>query len=252
MTGQVELGCGLIAIGRPWGTTPEVPSEIEALRFLDSAYELGIRTFDTAPAYGLSEQRLGTFLHGLTPRERNEITVCTKFGEYWDPESEAGYVDHSEETAITSIDRSLQLLGHISVLQVHKMSQSVIGLESVDTALQYAREQGIASLGASASDVRTAQLIIDDGRFDYVQVPYNQASPQFRAPIEMAAQKGIRLITNRPFQMGDITREAAADKHAAAVAAFRYILETHFSGVVLTGTSNIEHLKENFAAFHEA
>ena len=69
---SIELGCGLIAIGRPWGTTAEVPSEAEAIDFLQFAYDSGIRFFDTAPSYGLSEERLGHFLDLLTPQQRAE------------------------------------------------------------------------------------------------------------------------------------------------------------------------------------
>ena len=63
--GGVQLGLGLIGIGKPWGHAPApVPSEPEAIALLESAFAVGIRYFDTAPSYGdgVSEQRLGRFL----------------------------------------------------------------------------------------------------------------------------------------------------------------------------------------------
>ena len=68
---RVQLGLGLISIGRTWGARPvPVPGEAEALAFLEGAYELGIRLFDTSPSYGDSEVKLGRFLTGLSREER--------------------------------------------------------------------------------------------------------------------------------------------------------------------------------------
>lgn len=52
--------------------------EREALKILETAFDLGIRHFDTAPLYGqgYSEKILGEFLK----RKRSKVTVTTKFG----------------------------------------------------------------------------------------------------------------------------------------------------------------------------
>ncbi len=50
----------------------------QAIRLLDTAFECGIRHFDTAPLYGqgYSEKIVGTFIKN----KRHQITVVTKFG----------------------------------------------------------------------------------------------------------------------------------------------------------------------------
>ncbi len=50
----------------------------ESLSLLETAFDAGIRHFDTAPSYGLgqSERCLGEFLR----RHRDEVTVTTKYG----------------------------------------------------------------------------------------------------------------------------------------------------------------------------
>ncbi len=150
---NIELGCGLISIGRQWGyKQSSVPSESEARRFLEYAYTAGIRYFDTAPAYGLSEQRLGTFLHSLNAKQRQEITVATKFGEHWEQASESTRVDHSAEALKISLDNSLKLLGEINVLQLHKTNSDVLRSDSLQAAWEYARTLGISRFGASVSD----------------------------------------------------------------------------------------------------
>lgn len=248
-----ELGCGLIAIGRQWGTTPEIPSEAEAIRFLQSAYDLGIRFFDTAPSYGLSEERLGIFLRGLSSEQRNGVTVATKFGEHWDSNGQNAYTDHSFEALKSSLDQSMQRLGQIAILQLHKANPALLASLAVGQALEYARALGITRLGVSVSDAETARLAMEDTRFSVVQMPYNQASQQFRPCVDMAREHDKFLLINRPFQMGQISSgDTLTDKQAAAVEAFRFILQEDFDGVVLSGTSNITHLQENIAAFELA
>ena len=64
----VQLGLGLIGIGKRWGHAGgEVPSEKDALSLLEFAVELGIRYLDSAPSYGVCEERLGKFLASLAP-----------------------------------------------------------------------------------------------------------------------------------------------------------------------------------------
>ncbi|MDQ0463109.1 aryl-alcohol dehydrogenase-like predicted oxidoreductase [Caulobacter ginsengisoli] len=66
-----RLGFGCVAL-----TSFATPGE--AMRLLNTAYDLGIRHFDTAPIYGqgYSERLLGRFLRG----RRDRVTVATKFG----------------------------------------------------------------------------------------------------------------------------------------------------------------------------
>src|SRR4051795_3013288 len=93
---QVELALGTIGIGKPWGfANSVVPPESQALELLERAFTLGIRYFDTAPSYGISEERLGRFLCGLSAEERGSVRVATKFGEHWDAAAGEPFVDHS-------------------------------------------------------------------------------------------------------------------------------------------------------------
>src|SRR5579859_5038385 len=124
---KLSLGCGLIRIGRVWGVSQQsVPSEKEAHIFLEKAYSLGVRFFDTAPSYGLSEARLGKFLRKLSPKERKTIIVATKFGEHWNVEKQEAFVDHSYDALVKSLEKSFELLGKVDVLQLHKASVSLL------------------------------------------------------------------------------------------------------------------------------
>lgn len=132
----LKLGLGLLSIGRAWGVTQSAPpDEGTAQTLLAKALELGIAIFDTAPAYAESEARLGRFLASLEPSARQGLTIMTKMGEHWDFERGTSFVDHSLDALLRSIDRSLEILGSIDVLQIHKATSDVIAHPDVIAAM---------------------------------------------------------------------------------------------------------------------
>jgi aryl-alcohol dehydrogenase-like predicted oxidoreductase len=62
------VGLGTVKFGRNEGvkypTSFDIPDMDELSNLLALAKEIGINTLDTAPAYGLSEERLGELLKG--------------------------------------------------------------------------------------------------------------------------------------------------------------------------------------------
>ena len=70
-----ELGFG----GAPIGGWPILVTEDEAYSTVKSAWDSGIRYFDTAPLYGsgMSEMRLGNF---LSEKKKDEYVISTKVG----------------------------------------------------------------------------------------------------------------------------------------------------------------------------
>src|SRR3954451_715242 len=79
---MTPLGLGTAPLG---GLFDDVTAEA-ARATIDSAWELGVRFFDTAPLYGsgLAEERLG---QALADRPRHEYTVSTKVGRVLRPGS---------------------------------------------------------------------------------------------------------------------------------------------------------------------
>jgi len=246
-----QLGCGLIRIGRVWGVDSKpVPTEAKAQEFLETAFELGIRFFDTAPAYGLSEDRLGTFLKKLTAQQRSEITVATKFGEHWDTETNQTFVDHSYKKLQESYEKSLSKLGKIDLLQLHKAGIQNLQSDDVSQAFEFVRKSGTTFLGASISDLETGAVACKDARLQYIQLPYNQERSELLAVIQLAKENSKKILFNRPFAMGAITLDTTqTTKKAKMVEAFKFIQKTNCPGVILSGTGSPEHLKENLGVF---
>jgi aryl-alcohol dehydrogenase-like predicted oxidoreductase len=244
---DVQFGLGLVSLGRQWGVRPSaVPPRDEALQLLQVAVELGVRIFDTAPSYGMSEMYLGDFL-GQTSSDRNEMIIATKCGEQWDAETGSPSVDHSFEVLQRSVDRSLERLGRVDLLQLHKASAQVLHSPDVSRAFEYAKSCGIAALGASVSDMEAFTIAAGDPRLDIVQLFYNQNYRQLEEAFPISRAAGKRLFINRPFAMGALITD-----HSDCEQAYRFILRQQFTGVVLTGTRSIQHLKANLDAFRHA
>lgn len=156
-----ELTLGGAALGNLY--TPITDEDAEAA--VEAAWAAGIRSFDTAPHYGLglSERRMGKALAG---RPRDEFVISTKVGRLLIPNGEPKGLDphfavpathrrlwdFSAEGVRRSVDDSLERLGldRIDILYLHDPDDhwsEAVG--SAFPALAEMRAQGmVAAIGA--------------------------------------------------------------------------------------------------------
>jgi D-threo-aldose 1-dehydrogenase len=120
---------GRLGLGTaPLGGLYEAVDDETAYAVVDRAWELGVRTFDTAPHYGsgIAERRLGS---ALRDRPRDELVVSTKVGRRFRPGTSEwhgapaleAYFDFSYDAALRSLEESLERLGidRVDVALVH-------------------------------------------------------------------------------------------------------------------------------------
>lgn len=250
---HVQLGLGLIRIGKPWGfinaSVPE-PSDIEQL--LATAIDLGITIFDTAASYGDSEAHLGRFLSQLDSRIRPTLTIATKFGEHWNPATGQPFVDHSIDALRRSLETSLSRLGSIDLLQLHKTTPAVLHSRDLELALLHASQAGVSAFGASVADLESAEIALSMGCFSMLQLPFHHQNATFLPILQQAAARGLHIWTNRPFNMGKSLYSSGEIQPVSAEDCFRAILAAPFRGAILTGTGSALHLRQNLAAFRAA
>ena len=248
----VQLGLGLVSIGRVWGVAQSpVPTESEAMALLETALARGIRIFDTAPAYGVSERRLGAFLRNLPPHVRERLVVMTKMGEHWDDAAGTPYVDHGRDALTRSLDRSLALLGRIDVLQLHKATEEVVDHPDVQDAFDHARRCGVACFGASVGTLEAGRRALVTQRFNCLQFPLNDRNQELSPLLEAVESNRGFAIVNRPFAMGAAV-QGSEHREQAGVDAFAFLNRSMKRGIVLTGTGNRAHLVENTRLFRMA
>ena len=239
----VELGLGLIGIGRPW-PTPEAavcPAE-QAWALLDRAIELDIRFFDTAAAYGRSEAVLGEYLGNLPAARREGLVIATKCGEVW-PAPEGAQADHSLGALEKSFERSRRLLGRIDLLQLHKCTVGDLRDEHLLAWFEGLRTSGdVGAVGVSVSSEEALRAALAVAVFDTVQFPANSANAGFTTAFAEVERSHLPLL-NRPMASGALAD--TGNPFAFHAAAFR-------RAVVLTGTTQVSHLEANAAAFASA
>ena len=255
MSGKVQFGLGLVSLGRTWGFVKKpLPSIEEACEFLQNAVAAGVSFFDTAPAYGRSESVLGQFLRTINSATLNQLTITTKCGEHWDPDKSEPYTDHSYDALCRSIDQSLRLLPRIDLLQIHRPTPEVLNHPDLFRVLEYARACGVRTFGVSVSDLTSATIAAASDVYSRLQFPFNRTNQQFEPIIALANSCGKQVVVNRPFGMGQhlYDDDGLYRGPSALVDAYRFILRQSFTGVILTGTTSLEHLREDLQAFRLA
>ncbi len=247
---RFNLGLGLLSVGRPWGVSQSTPpSKNDAIDLITEARAIGVNFFDTAPAYGASEEILGEAINSV-PNDFSNATVATKVGEHWIPETRSTYVDHSYDCMRQSIDRSLDLLGRIDILQIHKATSDVLARKEIEKVVSYARGLGIKEFGASVSDQDAAMRAAESGLFNWLQFPLNIRNQKLKLVPSLLRRAGIKAIINRPFAMGEIAEDGALGR--AKAFEFLFTADLPPGSVILSGTSSVSHLIENKSSFESA
>ncbi len=140
------IGFGGFKIGRnqkaKYPAAYELPTEDAVEELLHGLLHLGITYFDTAPAYGLSEERIGRLLH----KRRGEFVLATKVGEnFSDGSSE---YDFTAEGVMASAVRSLDRLKTdvLDVLLLHSDGRDLWIQNETDAVAELCRcrDRGMA------------------------------------------------------------------------------------------------------------
>jgi aryl-alcohol dehydrogenase-like predicted oxidoreductase len=132
---RLGFGCEQLG-GYEWGNV-DVPAVENAVA---TAYERGVRLFDTADCYGkgMSEERLGRLLAPV----RNRVFIATKFGVRFNADGKV-YYDSSPQWAEEALYQSLTRLccDYIDLYQVHYWDGST-PLEETFERLEDLRARG--------------------------------------------------------------------------------------------------------------
>jgi aryl-alcohol dehydrogenase-like predicted oxidoreductase len=218
-----EIGFGALEIGRPWGLPIEgdfvIPSERDVQALLDRALSLGINLIDTAPAYMLSEERLGRLLK----RRRKEFYLASKCGERFD-----GYESHydfSTAGTVRSIEASLKRLetDYLDLVQIHCGPDEVETIrrgETLEGMLRAKRDGKVRWVGVSC-EAKGACVALEMKAYDTLQLPYSLLERSIEQPeaggesvLSRAARLNVGVLVREPLARGKLTdkiRQASAD-----------------------------------------
>ncbi|RRJ82342.1 aldo/keto reductase [Aestuariirhabdus litorea] len=239
------LGFGTVKLGRNEGVKyPQgfrIPDDRQALELINLAADLGINLIDTAPAYGTSEERLGTLLSG----QRSRWVICTKVGEEF--EQGVSRFDFSPEHTRFSIERSLKRLNtdYLDLVLVHSdgNDQAIVDQHGTLEVLADLKRQGlIRATGISSKTV--AGGIAALAHCDCAMVTYNLVEPQEGEVIDFAHQHHKGILIKKALASGHLCQQG--EDPVARSMEFVFARPGVCSAIV--GTINPDHLKSNLAA----
>jgi aryl-alcohol dehydrogenase-like predicted oxidoreductase len=238
------LGLGTVKLGRdsgvkyPHGFT--IPNDKDALALINLARELGINLIDTAPAYGNSEERLGTLLKD----QRQDWVICSKVGEEY--ENGQSHFDFSPEHTRFSIERSLQRLNtdFIDMVLVHSDGNDVDIIKRygiLDVLKEIKKEGKIRAFGMSTKTVEGG--ILAASQSDCVMATYNLQYQDEKAVLDYCRDNNKAVLIKKALASGHICLQGE-DPVAASM---RHIFAHAGTTSAIIGTINPEHLRANVA-----
>ena len=237
-----RLALGTVKFGRnvqvknACGDHFELPSDDVIRTLLDTCLEHEVNLIDTAPAYGSSEERLGTLLKG----NRDRFVLTTKTGEDFD--NNHSRYDFSAEHTRKSIERSLSRLKtdylDSVLVHCHRDDVDIIKNTPVLETLANLKQAGhIRSFGVSTMSVEGGLLAVD--LVDVVMVSFNHSYKKELPVIEKAAALNKAVIIKKGFCSGHLSAEVGATECLESI----YAVKGAFT--LSVGTINPEHLMSN-------
>ncbi|MFL5865214.1 MAG: aldo/keto reductase [Solirubrobacteraceae bacterium] len=201
---RVALGCGNFG---GVGSAPEFfgqgLSHGEALELMDAAWELGIRHFDTADAYGggRSEEAIGAWIRS----RRTRPSLTTKTFNRMAADGDQGLSPARVRRQFAS---SLERLGvdRVDVYLAHDFDRSVALTDTIAAFDEFRDAGHVVSYGVSNFDAAQLQQALDVGGSSAVQNGYSLLQRDDEADvIPLCARSGVGYIVFSPLCGGWLT-----------------------------------------------
>ena len=209
-------------------------------RFFDG----GGRLVDSSPMYGHAEAVMGELLARPEPRLFSATKVWTGVPLY----------------GPTQMKRSLALwrLPRVDLMQVHNL---LAWRSHLKTLREWQAEGRVRYVGVTTSHGRAPdevrQILLNE-RIDVLQITYSPADRSAEPLIALAAERGVAVIVNRPFDGGAllsrlagqplpaVARELQCESWAALV--LKWTLANAAVTCAIPATTNPLHVAQNLAA----
>lgn len=235
------LGLGTVKFGRNKGVKYpdqfELPDDQQASYLLTLAQELGINLIDTAPAYGSSEERLGTLLAG----QRQKWIICSKVGEEF--AQGQSHFDFSAKHTRHSVERSLRRLNtdYLDLVLVHSDGNdlAVLDAETYPALEQLKREGLIRAFGFSGKTVEGGIAALQSG--DCAMVTYNLQDQSERPVLDFALSHNKGILIKKALASGHLCLQGNDPAQKSLELAFAHPAVAS----AIIGTINPRHLQQN-------
>jgi 1-deoxyxylulose-5-phosphate synthase len=200
--GRITLGCGNFGgIGSAPQFFGQGETEEEAFAIMDAAWALGIRSFDTADAYGGG--RSETWIGRWRAQTGHEPMLTTKV--FHSVEGDPNDRGLARERILRQIDGSLGRLGveHVDLYLIHEPDPDTPIGQTLDALGEVVGAGKARAIGAS--NVDRAWLEEARGRISWVQNSYSLLDRESEDVIDFCAERGIVFAPFGPLAGGWLT-----------------------------------------------
>lgn len=231
------LGFGAFKIGRNQGVKYPLPYDLpdatEVAHLLNSVLDLGCTLIDTAPAYGVSETRIGQAIS----HRRSEFILSTKVGETF-VDGQSRY-DFSAPAVKASLDQSLRNLRTdlLDIVFIHSDGNDLQIMEETDTVsiLQDYQSRGlIRAIGLSGKTTAGGRQALDWA--DLLMVEYNLDQRENSDLIAEAAVRNVGIFVKKGLSSGKLPPEES----------IQFVLAHPGVSSLIMGGLNFHHFRENW------
>ncbi|MGC1272264.1 MAG: aldo/keto reductase [Planctomycetaceae bacterium] len=235
------LGFGAFKIGRnlnvKYPAGYDLPDDRAVDRLLNGVLDAGINLIDTAPAYGLAEERIGRAI----AHRRDEYVLCTKVGETFSIDESGRPIstyDFSEESIRASVERSLKRLRTdvLDVLLLHSDGRDLFILRETDaipTLMQLKEDGLVRCIGLSGKTAAGHSAALDWA--DVIMAEYHAGNRSDEVVLAEAAAAGVGVLVKKGLAAG----------HLEPGPAIRFVLSNPDVSSLVIGGLNLDHIKEN-------
>jgi len=221
------------------------PARARCVQVMRAFLEAGGRVIDSSPMYGSAQGVVGEGLRSLAAQQR--VFSADKVWTAGDGAAQA-------ETS-----RGLWQVPRFDLLQVHNL----LAWEKQLPLLQRMKERGqLRYVGITTSEGRRHrefEQVMRSHRLDFVQFTYNLVDREAEQRLlPLAAERGIAVLVNRPFQEGALLRALqrhplppwAAEIGCASWAQFalKFVVSHPAVTCAIPATRRVDHVRENLAA----
>lgn len=221
------------------------PARAGCVQVMRAFFEAGGRLVDSSPMYGSSQGVVGEGLRALAAQQR--VFSADKV---WTGGDGAVQVEAS---------RAAWQVARFDLLQVHNL----LAWERQLPLLQGMKERGrLRYVGITTSEGRRHrgfEQVMRGHKLDFVQLTYNLLDREAEQRLlPLAAERGIAVLANRPFQEGALLRRLqrhplpawAAEIGCASWAQFalKFIISHPAVTCAIPATRRVDHVRENLAA----
>jgi diketogulonate reductase-like aldo/keto reductase len=208
-------------------------------------FELGGRLIDSSPMYGSSQSVIGEGLDALRVQAR--VFSADKV---WTAGDGAAQIENS---------RRLWRVARFDLMQVHNLLAWEKQLPLIEAMKAQGRVRYIGITTSEGRRHREMEQVMRSRQLDFVQLTYNPVDREAEQRLlPLAAERGIAVLANRPFQEGDLLRRLQrhplpawaqeTDCGCWAQLVLKFIVSHPAVTCTIPATSRVDHLRENMGA----